>query len=755
MHSILKLLGLNPGPIRAIESAAINLAWGWAGLILVLLALVPLVWFSYRFEGKNIPAGARMRLTGLRLAWVILLGFLFTGPMLVVSGWIPQKNRLAVMLDTSRSMGIKHQNETRLERVKKLFSKGFVKKIEDKTGIYPDVFSFADNVSPVSRQETEQFNFAADGNQTDISGALRNIMGNLGEGSLLGVIMLTDGVSTIGENPLTALTNMRTPLYFVAPGQDGEAPDLALHLPRPPATGYLNSSVRVRGEVILHRVATTSIEISVTRNGEPFTTLVASFAAEAGRAAFAFNIPCDVEGSFRYELAIPVTADELTADNNRAGFLLKVVRERLNVLALSGRVSWDMKFIGNALSTDPNAKMVHWARIRDDRWVCSRDFKPERAVAAPDLAEDLKTADVVILSGMPHTFLRPVETELIRRLEAGSLGVMILPGGQSLAELGYTGSAIEALLPVVPGREIWRGTPGNMVLPATEAPYNFLRLVDDPVQNLEFFATLPKFDGLYEYDSIKPGAEILLSSTVRGNADLLPFMLQSRTGQGNLMMITGGPIWPAGFRLVPTDRGFAPFSAMMVNMFKWLANRREDAQVSLELPSSRGYVGQAASIKVWVLDSKHQLQSNAQVMLNIKDEKGNSSPIACIETSDRGCYEATFVPAFRGLHSIEAEARYQGRELGRTSGEMLVETPTAEFDEPIIKEALLRQLASETGGLFVADVDADKIISAIDSVPGHKLESRSIDLRDSWLLLLLLLVLPMIEWYLRRTGGLS
>ncbi len=308
---------------------------------------------------------------------------------------------------------------------------------------------------------------------------------------------------------------------------------------------------------------------------------------------------------------------------------------------------------------------------------------------------------------------------------------------------------------MVPGRELWRGNPGSMVLPSSETAYNFLRLVDDPLQNLEFFATLPKFDGLYEYDSLKPGAEVLVSSTVRGSADLLPFMMQCRAGQGHVVMIAGAPLWPVGFRLVPGERGFSPFSAMMVNMFKWLANRREDAQVSLELPSVRGYIGQAANIKVWVLDSKNQLLANAQVMVSVRDEKNNSTSIPCIETSERGCYEAAFVPADRGLHKVEAEARYQGRELGRTSGEMLVETPTAEFDEPVIKEALLRQLASETAGLFATDADAARIIAAIDAVPGQKLESRSLDLRDSWLLLVILLLLPMAEWYLRRTGGLS
>ncbi|PKL42432.1 MAG: hypothetical protein CVV41_14945 [Candidatus Riflebacteria bacterium HGW-Riflebacteria-1] len=755
MHSILSLFGYNLNPIRNIESSALALSWGWAGLVLLLLALVPLSWWAYRCEGKNISDKMRRQLLAIRIVWVMILAFLMCGPVLVVSGWVPQRNRLAVMVDTSRSMSIKHKETSRLDQVKKLFASGFIKQLEDKTGIYPEVFSFADNVSPVSRQEVEQFNFSADGNQTDISNAVRNVIGNLGEGSMLGIVMISDGVSTTGDNPAMALSNIRTPVHFIAPVQEGETADLALHLTRPPAQGYLNSSVRVRGEVSLHRVATSSVAITVRRNGEFFVQTSADFASGTTKAGFAFNIPCDEEGSFRFELEIPTLTGELTSENNQTGFLLKVVRERLNIMALSGRLSWDVKFIGNALLTDPNAQTVHWAKLRDDRWVCSRDLKPERAVRNPDLTEDLKIADVLILNAASHDMLRPVEEEILRRVEAGTLGLLILPSSQGFAELGYQGTLIEKLLPVAPGREIWRGTPGNMVLPSTETPYNFLRLIDDPIQNVEFFATLPKIEGIYEYDGLKPGSEILINSTIRGNADLLPLMIRSRAGLGNVMLIAGGPLWPAGFRLVPTDRGFSPYSALIVNMCKWLANRREDAQVSIELASSRGYVGQGNSIRVWVMNSKNELQSNAQISLTIKDEPGNLTSLFCIETSEKGCYEATFVPAQRGLHRIEATARYQGHELGTAKSELLIEMPTAEFDEPVIKESLMAQLASDTGGIFTTVDQAAKIVAAIDSEPGQKLESKSIDLRDSWLLLIILLLLPMVEWYLRRIRGLS
>ncbi|MEW6708596.1 MAG: vWA domain-containing protein [Candidatus Riflebacteria bacterium] len=753
MRSILTLLGFDLGPIRSLDSLNLALSWGWAGLVLTLLALMPLSWYLYRFEDRQVSRRDRLALLGLRATFIFLVALLLCGPVLLVSGWVPQKNKIAVMVDGSRSMSIGSEGDTRLDRIAKVFSqKKLLDRLQEKTGIMPDLFSFAENVSPLSLQEIEQFNVKAVGNQTDISAAARNIAGNLGDGSLLGLVMLTDGVSTDGENPAIALPNLRTPIYFVGPGGIEKGVDLAISIPKPPATGYLNSNVRVRGEISRYGNTADNLKIAVTRDGKPFTEIDGVFTGNRGN--FALNIPCDEEGSYRFELAIPELPGEITNENNRVSFLLKVVRERLNILAISGEPSWDTKFILNAVLTDPNARMVAWTRLKDDRWVCNRELKPQAGVRQPDFATDLKDADVLLLRGVSYNFIRSLAPEIVRRLESGNLGLLWLPGFSTLTSFGYAGSELESLLPVKLEREEWRGTPGNMVL-AGETSYNFLKLADDPIENVEFFATLPKFEGLFEFSAIKPGAEILVSTTVRSGPDPLPFMLRSRAGQGNVIFVTGGPLWPAGFRLVPSDRGFAPYAALMVNMLKWLANRREDANVSIELPASRGYVGQPLNVKVWVSDARHQLQSGAQVSVEIENEKNEKTSLSCIETSEKGCYEASLVPAYRGLHKIQAKARYQGNDLGSANAELIVEAPTAEFENPQVSLDLMKQIASETAGIYCNADDIEPLVSAIDAVPGQKLESRIIDLRDSWVLLALLLLLPLAEWYWRRVRGLS
>ena len=759
LYNLLSFLGLDSGSIRSISSVMIHFSWGWAGFILALLAVLPIAWFTYRFEGKSVRESTKRNLLALRIVWLVLVCFLLTGPTLVVSGWVPLQNRLAVMLDTSKSMSIKDGNETRFDKLSKVVQSGLMKKLEKKTGIYPDVFAFAENVTPISPAEIEKFNLKADGNQTAISSGIKNVVSHLGEGNLLGVIMVTDGVNTIGDNPQNVLSSMRTPVYFVAPGRGGSVTDYALFIPKPPAFGYLNSSLRVRGEVSARITGNDEVketlEIKITKDGEPFENIPVEVMGNGTRVPFSFNIPCKEEGSFKFEVEIPTVKDELTEENNKTAFLLKVVRERLNVLALSGAPNWDMKFITNALAGDPNASLTHWAKVMDDRWVCSKDFELKNGTSEPKFDEEIKEADIVILSGIPHSYIKKYESDLIKRLESGKLGLLIMPSWKSLTQLGYKGTELANILPVTIGDETWRGTSGNMLLPSLETSYSFLNLADDPIENSTLMSTLPKFDGIYEYESVKQGAEVLLTSTVMGSKTKLPFMLRTRAGLGNIIMINGGPLWPIGLRLANSERGFGVYAGMIINMLKWLVNRREDAQVSIELANSRGYVGTSTVVKVWVSDNRHNLMQNARVILNISGEKGENYNLVCVETSEAGCYESAFIPAARGLHTIEAKASYQGKELGSSKAELLVETPTAEFDNPVIKTDVMEAIAKETGGLMVYDDEVDKLIASLNSVPGKKLESKSIDLRDCWLLLILIILLPCLEWYFRRTGGLS
>ena len=396
--------------------------------MLALLAWVPLFWLFYRYEGKPVARGLGRLLLVLRLGFALGVILLLAGLHFTITGWIPQRSKLAVLIDVSRSMSILEEGKARLTRVREILQGGrLLEKLEQKTGIMPQIFSFSDTVSPLARNDIASFSLIAAGNNTDLSKSVLEVTGTLGESNLLGAIVLTDGAHNQGDSPRTALGGMRTPLYFVGIGQAGVVKDLAVSLERPPSIGYLNSQIRLRGEIRAYRVATASVPIVVKENGTVLETLNVPLAQDRKQTPFSITIPCSKEGAFTYSISVPELEGELTLENNSTRFLLKVVKERLRVLVLADRPTWDITFLKAAVRSDPNAEWISWVRLKDDRWVRAdqKTFAPP--TPRPDLSNDLADIDVIVLAGFPEPQLRPHAAVIKEGLRAGRMGMLILP----------------------------------------------------------------------------------------------------------------------------------------------------------------------------------------------------------------------------------------------------------------------------------------------------------------------------------------
>jgi len=756
MKTILYLLGVDFSPIQTIESVKFDLVWGGAALILLWLVVLPLFFFLYRFEDKPCSPGLAKVLLLLRMIFAAGILALLAGPRLQVSGMVPQKNKIPVLIDSSISMSIREEGKTRMERVQEVLGPGkLLQKIEEKTGIPPSVYSFSGQVSPLSKEEVSSFSIVPEGTHTDITRALSEVSSNLGVGNLLGIVLLTDGAHNRGDNPLEVAASLKVPLFFLGTGKMGEAKDLSIALERPPSIGFLNSKLRIRGEIRAFRIASESITVEVKRDGKPFDTIPVVLSKKESRTAFNLNIPCDTEGIFNFSVSVPRFDQELTFDNNETGFLLKVVKERLKILALVGSPNWDISFIRGAARSDGNVHFNSFVQVGENRWLFSENYVLKGLQTSLDLSSQIDETDVLILQEISESFLRPYFEPLKKRLESGKMGILILPGNTGYSALGYPGSPLAEFFPVELAGEKWRGNPCNMSLTSRDVPYAFLKLQDDPMENQEFFRALPKLDGIFLYPSLKGGAEVLLSSNLETTTSAAPVLIYHRVGRGNVAMLTGGPIWPMGFKLVPTGKGIKPFTAFVLNMLKWLANRREDAQVVLEMSSARAFVGQPLNIRVWVSDSRRQPVDSAQVGGTVSMKDSEPVRLTFVATAEKGAYETSFAPARKGKAEIQVDAHLQGQHLGEARGQLLVEMPTIEFDQPEVRFDLMNQLASISNGICVPAENFPEILKKIEPKPGQKREVKILDVRDNGLLLVFLLFLPILEWILRRTKGFS
>ena len=95
---------------------------------------------------------------------------------------------------------------------------------------------------------------------------------------------------------------------------------------------------------------------------------VAEVTVEPGVAddKVAFDFTPERVGNYLYEISTPVLDGEALAENNARSFLLKVIRDKIRVLHVAGRPSWDERFLRGLLKRDPNVDLVSFFILRTE-----------------------------------------------------------------------------------------------------------------------------------------------------------------------------------------------------------------------------------------------------------------------------------------------------------------------------------------------------------------------------------------------------
>ena len=74
----------------------------------------------------------------------------------------------------------------------------------------------------------------------------------------------------------------------------------------------------------------------------------------------------DHPGTFVFRISTPVLGGEALTGNNEQTFTVKVIRDRVRVLHLCGRPSWDQRFLRAMLRRDPNVDLVSFFILRTE-----------------------------------------------------------------------------------------------------------------------------------------------------------------------------------------------------------------------------------------------------------------------------------------------------------------------------------------------------------------------------------------------------
>jgi hypothetical protein len=196
-------------------------------------------------------------------------------------------------------------------------------------------------------------------------------------------------------------------------------------------------------------------------------------------------------------------------------------------------------------------------------------------------------------------------------------------------------------------------------------------------------------------------------------------------------------------------------SSFLANSIRWLTTREDDRPVRVA-PSKDSYMqGEPVDLIGQVYDASAQPVDNAQLRVLLRH--GESEVETLLRPIGNGRYEASVGGLEEGDYVYRAVARSDGLPFGEDNGKFSIGEVNLEFQDTRMNVGLLRELASRTGGRYLAIAefkDLGGILRTLPSFTPHEMSRTKVIEIWNWQYTLAVIVLLLaLEWFIRKRSG--
>lgn len=807
-----------------------------------LLAALVAVAFIYRQEGTGIGRGFRALLVGLRLGVLLMLLVVFLPQVkshVERQGW-PD---VVILIDTSASMSthdvyrderVKAAAEAlagrgeltedeKLELARAVLKRPGVAKASrlrlGQTALTKDgdawllellerrqvrvhVYSCSGRAArladattvdevPAAVRAIKALSAPASNDSSQLGAALRQVLNDFRGSSLAAVIMVTDGVTTEGEDLAKVskyAASLDVPLFFLGVGDSQEVRDLYLH------DLQAEDSVYVGDNIVF--------EVQLTHQGFTGGSVNVTLHEKGKDAALATSKPVPIDGNKTvkvrlqhkpmspgektYVIRVPVQEGEVDKDNNALEKQVFVREAKtIKVLYVEGYRRYEYHYLKTLLERESN-------RLKGNKTIVLRvllldadaGFPKQDSTAIADFPtplggggekrsgddDDLNSYDVVILGDIdPESRGDRKTAEFLKHL-AGFVqergGGLVVLAGERYSPQALFNSPLKDVLPIDKADGKPAGLDADDVIQEGYRPeltpagksHPMFRFDPDEDQSAKVWAALKEIYWFAEGYVPKRAAEVMAVhptlKAAQGN-DKHPLIVQHFAGAGRCLFLGINETWRWNWR---EDQG--QYNQFWFQTMRYLA-RSKVGRVELRLDRQTPYRrGEPIRVTVRFPDDERPPADKADVRVQIErrlpgrpnDVERSVISLTKLEGS-RATYEAVVT------QTPEGEYRFtlvEPLHKPRPQAEAKVLAPPGEMERLRMNQAEMEAASAATHGKFYTLADFDKLAGELPrgrrvavNVPGLP-----------WIvwnaspLFVLLLALLTTEWLMRKQKNL-
>src|SRR4030042_550848 len=207
-------------------------------------------------------------------------------------------------------------------------------------------------------------------------------------------------------------------------------------------------------------------------------------------------------GPHHLSIGIPPQFGESLTSNNAVSLSLKVMKDKIRILMISGSPSLSYRFMRMAFKNDPSIDLLSFVVLRTPSDIINVPLQEQSLIPLPIetlFTKELKNFDLLIFDNLPsHLYLKPIYFESVREFVKGG-GSFAMIGGPFFSDEGrYHGTPIEEILPVrlIDRGDYRRDASWRVGLSRAGKDHPITPLTPDDAYNLNLWQEMSSLDGI-------------------------------------------------------------------------------------------------------------------------------------------------------------------------------------------------------------------------------------------------------------------
>lgn len=665
--------------------------------------------YAFIFYQKSIFDQKYLRsiLFAFRFILVSLLVLLLLSPLFKADKQQLQKPLIIIAQDASQS--IKFSRDKALDTA--TYHKN-LKQLTDKLSENYEVKQLQ-----FSTEVESGFDFAYSGKQTDISSLINYTTKQFPNQNIGAFILATDGIYNQGANPISLLTQIKSPIYTVALGDTIPKKDLVLQTPNYNQVVYLNAKHELEVPISAFMAKGLASELIVKTNDGQIKSQFINFNNDDFYKTFKIQLSTVKKGIQKIDLSLKSISGEFSVENNHQTIYVEVLDGRENILILANAPHPDISALKQSIQSNQNYEVT---------------------TAFADNLPKNKDFDLVVFHDLPSQS-HPI-TDFIANYRNKNKWFII--GTNTLT------SSVNKFQDAVQ-----LNTNGQSQAYYVQLNTNFyLFNLADATKN--FLQNLAPLNAPFRNYSLNGNAQVLLNQQigkVKTNQPLLAFAQSKNT---KTAVLTGEGIWRWRMDNYAENENFEAFDELITKSVQYLSAKDDKRKFRVTPLQSRFAENEEIVVNAELYNDAYELINSTEVSISLVSKSGKKYSYLFSKTGNSYQLNAGLLPP--NEYFFEAKTTL-GKQNYSAKGNFLVEEINTEFLQTTANHQLLYNLSETTGGkmlepenlLQISDlIKANEKVKTI--ITTESVYQPLIDMK--WIFALLMIFLS-VEWFLRKRNG--